>query len=85
MNKYTIKFCAYKRSGKLYNSETHDIGVFDKYPASDIYNSVERLSEELDKSCGLNLGSIEANNFIVLYLVLDNTDDPLCMSAIVRA
>ena len=84
MSKYIIQFCAYKRSGKSYNSKSHTLGEFDQYPAAEIYKKVEELKQNLDHACDLKLGTIENNNFIVSYVVLDNSEEPLCLSAIVR-
>ena len=84
MRKYTIDYFAYKQSGKFYNSGSHLIGEFDKYPADEIFKKMDALAKDLDKACQLLPGTIEANNFTVICMVLDNTETPVNYTVIVR-
>lgn len=84
MRKYTIDYFAYKQSGKFYNSGSHLIGEFDKYPADEIFKKMNDLAKDLDKACQLLPGTIEANNFTVICMVLDNTEAPVNYTVIVR-
>lgn len=88
MIEYSITVNAYKRSGKYYTGERHFLGYFENYPIDEIYNFLEKLRnnmDDLDKAAGLRLGSIVDNDFIVMYIVVDSTKDPICMSGILKA
>lgn len=84
MHKYHVQFSAYKPSGKFYSGAKHDLGSFEKYPASEVFKTIEEKIKDLDAACALAHGAVEACDHTVVYLVLDNSDDPICMSGIIR-
>ena len=84
MTHYYLQFIAFKPSGKHYSSARHEIGDFDVYPAGELLLKEKFLREDLDKACGLVAGTVEACDFTVVAMAMDDTDDPITMSRVVR-
>lgn len=84
MYKYSIHVNAYKPSGEYYSGSDINLGYFDEYLSKLIYDTLEEVRSDLDKYCGLKQGSIKSNNFTVMYIVLDNSDQPICLTGILK-
>lgn len=84
MRHYYLQFIAFKSSGKYYSGARHEIGIFDKYPASELYVKQKELERDLDHACGLAAGTVAACDFTVLSMHMDDSSDPIAMSRIIR-
>lgn len=84
MAHYYLQFIAFKPSGKHYSSARHEIGEFDAYPAGELLLKENCLREDLDAACGLAEGTVAACDFTVVAMAMDDTDDPITMSRVVR-
>lgn len=89
LHNYVLEFSVFKPSGKYYHSNSINLFESNTDKWVDDFPKLHKLKEDhladLDKACGLNPGSIEANNFTVLVQILDlNANDQSCFRALIR-